>query len=106
VHIAYDLKGLSLSLSLSLSPSLPPSYVYHLCDAQMADIHKVYLSAMFLAYVFQFQNPVLLSSPMLSLLISSVLARYFQVELAPLSIAQYCTINDRRRLFFMIYIIL
>lgn len=46
----------------------------------MADIHKVYLSSLFLAYVLQFQNPALLSSPLLSLLISSVLARYFQVE--------------------------
>lgn len=48
----------------------------------MADIHKVYLSSLFLAYVLQFQNPALLSSPLLSLLISSVLARYFQVERA------------------------
>lgn len=48
----------------------------------MADIHKVYLSSLFLAYLFQFQNPTLLSSPLLSLLIGSVLARYFQVELA------------------------
>lgn len=48
----------------------------------MADIHKVYLSSLFLAYVFQFQNPTLLSSPLLSLMIGSVLARYFQVELA------------------------
>lgn len=45
----------------------------------MADIHKVYLSSLFLAYLFQFQNPTLLSSPLLSLLIGSVLARYFQV---------------------------
>uniref|UniRef100_A0AAQ6AQ83 Dpy-19 like 4 n=1 Tax=Amphiprion ocellaris TaxID=80972 RepID=A0AAQ6AQ83_AMPOC len=48
----------------------------------MADIHKVYLSSLFLAYLFQFQNATLLSSPLLSLLIGSVLARYFQVELA------------------------
>ncbi|XP_028978581.1 probable C-mannosyltransferase DPY19L4 isoform X4 [Esox lucius] len=45
---------------------------------KMADIHKVYLSSLFLAYVIQFQNTALLSSPLLSLLISSVLARYFQ----------------------------
>uniref|UniRef100_A0A3Q3WY74 Uncharacterized protein n=1 Tax=Mola mola TaxID=94237 RepID=A0A3Q3WY74_MOLML len=45
---------------------------------------KVYLSSLFLAYVFQFQNRALLSSPLLSLLIGSVLARYFQVELAKL----------------------
>uniref|UniRef100_A0A671YXW4 Dpy-19 like 4 n=1 Tax=Sparus aurata TaxID=8175 RepID=A0A671YXW4_SPAAU len=37
--------------------------------------------SLFLAYLFQFQNPALLSSPLLSLLIGSVLARYFQVEL-------------------------
>lgn len=45
----------------------------------MADIHKVYLSSLLLAYLFQFQNAALLSSPLLSLLIGSVLARYFQV---------------------------
>uniref|UniRef100_A0A3Q0T234 Dpy-19 like 4 n=1 Tax=Amphilophus citrinellus TaxID=61819 RepID=A0A3Q0T234_AMPCI len=50
-------------------------------DLQMADIHKVYLSSLFLAYLFQFQNAALLSSPLLSLLIGSVLARYFQVAL-------------------------
>uniref|UniRef100_A0A667X7Y5 Dpy-19 like 4 n=1 Tax=Myripristis murdjan TaxID=586833 RepID=A0A667X7Y5_9TELE len=55
----------------------------------MADIHKVYLSSLFLAYLFQFQNPALLSSPLLSLLISSVLARYFQVELASPSRPKY-----------------
>uniref|UniRef100_A0AAX7SX24 Dpy-19 like 4 n=1 Tax=Astatotilapia calliptera TaxID=8154 RepID=A0AAX7SX24_ASTCA len=41
---------------------------------KMADIHKVYLSSLFLAYMFQFQNTALLSSPLLSLLIGSVLA--------------------------------
>lgn len=45
---------------------------------KIADIHKVYLSSLFLAYMFQFQNTALLSSPLLSLLIGSVLARYFQ----------------------------
>lgn len=54
----------------------------HIFDVKMADIHKVYLSSLFLAYLFQFQNPALLSSPLLCLLIGSVLARYFQVELA------------------------
>ncbi|XP_040910049.1 probable C-mannosyltransferase DPY19L4 [Toxotes jaculatrix] len=48
---------------------------------KIADIHKVYLSSLFLAYLFQFQNPVLLSSPLLSLLIGSVLARYFQQKM-------------------------
>uniref|UniRef100_A0A669EV41 Dpy-19 like 4 n=1 Tax=Oreochromis niloticus TaxID=8128 RepID=A0A669EV41_ORENI len=41
---------------------------------KIADIHKVYLSSLFLAYMFQFQNTALLSSPLLSLLIGSVLA--------------------------------
>ncbi|XP_036371494.1 probable C-mannosyltransferase DPY19L4 [Megalops cyprinoides] len=45
---------------------------------KMGDIHKVYLSSVFLAYMLQFQNPVLLSSPLLSLLTGSVLARYLQ----------------------------
>uniref|UniRef100_A0A3Q1BHL6 Dpy-19 like 4 n=1 Tax=Amphiprion ocellaris TaxID=80972 RepID=A0A3Q1BHL6_AMPOC len=44
-------------------------------------VKTVYLSSLFLAYLFQFQNATLLSSPLLSLLIGSVLARYFQVEL-------------------------
>uniref|UniRef100_A0A3Q2QEK6 Dpy-19 like 4 n=1 Tax=Fundulus heteroclitus TaxID=8078 RepID=A0A3Q2QEK6_FUNHE len=42
-------------------------------------VPKVYLSSLFLAYLFQFQNAALLSSPLLSLLIGSALARYFQV---------------------------
>lgn len=48
---------------------------------QMADINKVYLSSLILAYLLQFQNVTLLTSPLLSLLIGSVLARYFQVKL-------------------------
>ncbi|XP_040045515.2 putative C-mannosyltransferase DPY19L4 [Gasterosteus aculeatus] len=48
---------------------------------KMADIHKAYLCALFLAYLFQFQNAALLSSPLLSLLIGSVLARYFQQKM-------------------------
>ncbi|XP_067111690.1 probable C-mannosyltransferase DPY19L4 [Osmerus mordax] len=53
---------------------------------KIADIHKVYLSSVFLAYVLQFQNPRLLSSPLLSLLVASVLARYFQqnMKMGPL----------------------
>uniref|UniRef100_A0A667XQH8 Dpy-19 like 4 n=1 Tax=Myripristis murdjan TaxID=586833 RepID=A0A667XQH8_9TELE len=72
-HYVLFIQGLCLFLldSFDLVPS-----------RKMADIHKVYLSSLFLAYLFQFQNPALLSSPLLSLLISSVLARYFQVELA------------------------
>uniref|UniRef100_A0A3Q3RUX4 Dpy-19 like 4 n=1 Tax=Mastacembelus armatus TaxID=205130 RepID=A0A3Q3RUX4_9TELE len=72
-HYVLFIQGLCLFLldSFDLVPS-----------RKMADIHKVYLSSLFLAYLFQFQNPTLLSSPLLSLLIGSVLARYFQVELA------------------------
>lgn len=47
----------------------------------MADINKIYLSSLFLTYLLQFQNVTLLTSPLLSLLIGSVLARYFQVKL-------------------------
>lgn len=53
----------------------------------MADIHKVYLSSLFLAYLFQFQNLTLLTSPLLSLLIGSVLARYFQVSKSKLKVS-------------------
>lgn len=53
----------------------------------MADIHKVYLSSLFLAYLFQFQNLTLLTSPLLSLLIGSVLARYFQVSKSKLEVS-------------------
>uniref|UniRef100_W5KDI5 Dpy-19 like 4 n=1 Tax=Astyanax mexicanus TaxID=7994 RepID=W5KDI5_ASTMX len=41
-------------------------------------IHKVYLSSLLLAYVLQYQRPSLLSCPLLSLLIASLLARYLQ----------------------------
>uniref|UniRef100_A0A8D3DE91 Dpy-19 like 4 n=1 Tax=Scophthalmus maximus TaxID=52904 RepID=A0A8D3DE91_SCOMX len=74
-HSHYVLFVQGLCLLLLDSFDLVPS-------RKMADIHKVYLSSLFLAYLFQFQNPALLSSPLLSLLIGSVLARYFQVELA------------------------
>ena len=47
---------------------------------QMADIHKVYLSSLLLAYLLQHQKTDLLTSPLLSLLIASLLARYFQVR--------------------------
>lgn len=43
----------------------------------------MYLSSLLLVYLLQFQNSCLLSSPLLSLLIGSVLARYFQVESEP-----------------------
>ena len=48
----------------------------------MTDIHHLYATSLLVAYLMQFQNPTLLSSPLLSLLIGSMLARYFQVELA------------------------
>ncbi|XP_076850215.1 putative C-mannosyltransferase DPY19L4 isoform X2 [Brachyhypopomus gauderio] len=53
---------------------------------KMADIHKVYLSSLLLAYVLQYQRPGLLSSPLLSLLIATLLARYLQqnMKIGPL----------------------
>ncbi|CAB1345699.1 unnamed protein product [Coregonus sp. 'balchen'] len=67
-HYVLFIQGLALFL-LDSFDLVPPR--------KMADIHKVYLSSLLLAYVLQFQNPALLSSPLLSLLISSVLARDF-----------------------------
>ncbi|KAM7373535.1 hypothetical protein PAMP_008378 [Pampus punctatissimus] len=71
-HYVLFLQGLCLFLldSFDLVPT-----------RKMADIQKVYLSSLFLVYVFQFQNATLLSSPLLSLLIGSVLARYFQQKM-------------------------
>ncbi|XP_023815763.1 probable C-mannosyltransferase DPY19L4 isoform X2 [Oryzias latipes] len=48
---------------------------------KMDDIHKVYLSSLFLAYLFQFENTSLISSPLLSLQIGSLLARHFQQKM-------------------------
>ncbi|XP_061597276.1 probable C-mannosyltransferase DPY19L4 [Cololabis saira] len=48
---------------------------------KMMDIHHMYLTSLFVAYFMQFQNPALLSSPLLSLLLGSVLARYFQQKM-------------------------
>lgn len=45
---------------------------------KVADMHKLYLTSLLAAYWCQFQNPALLSSPLLSLLFGSMLARYFQ----------------------------
>ncbi|KAM4725634.1 putative C-mannosyltransferase DPY19L4 [Anableps anableps] len=76
-HYVLFVQGLCLFLldSLDLVP-----------HRKTADIYKVYLSSLFLAYLFQFQNSSLLSSPLLSLLIGSVLARYFQrkMKIGPL----------------------
>uniref|UniRef100_A0A3Q2ZHA5 Dpy-19 like 4 n=2 Tax=Kryptolebias marmoratus TaxID=37003 RepID=A0A3Q2ZHA5_KRYMA len=76
-HYVLFVQGLCLLLldSLDLVPR-----------RKTADIQKVYLSSLFLAYLFQFQNASLLSSPLLSLLIGSVLARYFQrrMKMGPL----------------------
>ncbi|CAB1321222.1 unnamed protein product [Coregonus sp. 'balchen'] len=76
-HYVLFIQGLALFL-LDSFDLVPPR--------KMADIHKVYLSSLFLAYILQFQNPALLSSPLLSLLISTVLARYFQqnMKMGPL----------------------
>lgn len=50
---------------------------------QTADVYRAYLGSLVLVYLAQFQNASLLGSPLLSLLIGLVPARYFQVELAP-----------------------
>ncbi|XP_051811018.1 probable C-mannosyltransferase DPY19L4 isoform X1 [Acanthochromis polyacanthus] len=71
-HYVLFIQGLCLFL-LDSFDLVPPR--------KMADIHKVYLSSLFLAYLFHFQNATLLSSPLLSLLIGSVLARYFQQKM-------------------------
>jgi len=61
----------------------PPSRGnYHV---QVVDIHRVYVSSLFLVYMIRFQSHGLLSCPLLCLMIGSLLARYFQVELATLS---------------------
>ncbi|XP_029369756.1 probable C-mannosyltransferase DPY19L4 isoform X2 [Echeneis naucrates] len=79
-HSHYVLFIQCFSLFLLDSFNLVPS-------RKMADIYKMYLSSLFLAYLFQFQNITLLSSPLLSLLIGSVLARYFQkkMKMGPLA---------------------
>uniref|UniRef100_A0A3B5MNC4 Dpy-19 like 4 n=1 Tax=Xiphophorus couchianus TaxID=32473 RepID=A0A3B5MNC4_9TELE len=46
-----------------------------------ADVYRAYLGSLVLVYLAQFQNASLLGSPLLSLLIGLVPARYFQVEL-------------------------
>ncbi|XP_063041581.1 probable C-mannosyltransferase DPY19L4 [Engraulis encrasicolus] len=53
---------------------------------KMADIHKVYLSSLLLAYLLQNQKDDLLTCPLLSLLTASLLARYFQknMKMGPL----------------------
>ncbi|XP_028819763.1 probable C-mannosyltransferase DPY19L4 isoform X2 [Denticeps clupeoides] len=53
---------------------------------KMADIQKVYLTSLLGAYMLQHQRYDLLSSPLLSLLIASLLARYFQqnMKMGPL----------------------
>ncbi|XP_062856517.1 probable C-mannosyltransferase DPY19L4 [Trichomycterus rosablanca] len=51
-----------------------------------ADVHKVYVSSLLLAYVLQYQKPSLLSCPLLSLLIANTLAKYLQqnMKMGPL----------------------
>ncbi|XP_068431378.1 probable C-mannosyltransferase DPY19L4 isoform X2 [Clinocottus analis] len=71
-HYVLFVQGLCLFL-LDSFDLVPPR--------KMADVHKAYLGALFLAYLFQFQNPSLVSSPLLSLLIGSALARYFQKKM-------------------------
>ncbi|XP_056273718.1 probable C-mannosyltransferase DPY19L4 isoform X2 [Pseudoliparis swirei] len=71
-HYVLFVQGLCLFL-LDSFDLVPPR--------KIADVHKAYLGALFLAYLLQFQNPSLVSSPLLSLLIGSVLARYFQQKM-------------------------
>ncbi|XP_034033725.1 probable C-mannosyltransferase DPY19L4 [Thalassophryne amazonica] len=70
-HSHYVLFVQSLCLFLLDSFDLVP-------HRKVANTQKVYLCSLFLVYWFQFQNLTLLSSPLLSLLLSSVLIRYFQ----------------------------
>ncbi|XP_053345143.1 probable C-mannosyltransferase DPY19L4 [Clarias gariepinus] len=46
-----------------------------------ADVHKVYVTSLLLAYVLQYEKPGLLSCPLLSLLIANVLAKYLQQKM-------------------------
>lgn len=46
-----------------------------------ADVHKVYLSSLLLAYILQYQKPSLLSCPLLSLLVANMLAKYLQQKM-------------------------
>lgn len=71
-HYVLFIQGLCLFL-LDSFDLVPPR--------KMADINKIYLSSLFLTYLLQFQNVTLLTSPLLSLLIGSVLARYFQQKM-------------------------
>ncbi|KAG7273584.1 hypothetical protein CRUP_019830 [Coryphaenoides rupestris] len=45
---------------------------------KVVDIHRVYVSSLFLVYMVRFQSHALLSCPLLCLMIGSLLARYFQ----------------------------
>uniref|UniRef100_A0A8B9K2R7 Dpy-19 like 4 n=1 Tax=Astyanax mexicanus TaxID=7994 RepID=A0A8B9K2R7_ASTMX len=77
-HYVLFVQGVALLL-LDCFDLVPPR--------KTADIHKVYLSSLLLAYVLQYQRPSLLSCPLLSLLIASLLARYLvlSVFFSPLS---------------------
>ncbi|XP_015212978.1 probable C-mannosyltransferase DPY19L4 isoform X1 [Lepisosteus oculatus] len=68
-HYVLFIQGLALFL-LDSFDLVPPRKV--------ADVHKIYLCSVALGYIMQFQNPSLLSSPLLCLMMGSVLARYLQ----------------------------
>uniref|UniRef100_A0A1A8RA86 Dpy-19-like 4 n=1 Tax=Nothobranchius rachovii TaxID=451742 RepID=A0A1A8RA86_9TELE len=68
-HYVLFVQGLCLVLMDSLD-LLPQKKTDH--------VQKIYLSSLALVYLFHFQNSSLLSSPLLSLLIGFMLARYFQ----------------------------
>ncbi|XP_061903306.1 probable C-mannosyltransferase DPY19L4 isoform X1 [Entelurus aequoreus] len=73
-HSHYVLFVQAVSLFLLDSFDLVP-------PRKMSDIHKVYISSLLLAYLFRFHNTSLLASPLLSLLIGSVLVRYLQQKM-------------------------
>lgn len=77
--------------SLMLYSTIPMFFIYYSYDfnngyflffffPQTADVHKVYLSSLLVAYILQYQKPSLLSCPLLSLLVANMLAKYLQVQ--------------------------
>ncbi|KAK5854672.1 hypothetical protein PBY51_004847 [Eleginops maclovinus] len=71
-HYVLFLQGLCLFLldAFDLLPS-----------RKMAEIHMVYVSALLLAFFLQFKNATLLSSPLVSLLIGTLVARNYQQKM-------------------------
>nr|XP_060631602.1 probable C-mannosyltransferase DPY19L4 isoform X1 [Anolis sagrei ordinatus] len=44
------------------------------------EVYKIYLFSLFLGYMLQFENPALLVSPLLSLVVAALLAKYLQMN--------------------------